>query len=56
MQTPAAGMKPRPPRARDRLDEAMRGGHFPAWVVVLVVAIAAVVIVLLWPLGRLRWP
>src|SRR5580704_34778 len=46
----------RPTRARDRLGEAMRGSHFPAWAVVLVLAIAAVLIVLLWPLGRLPWP
>ena len=38
------------------LGEAMRGGHFPAWAVVLVLAIVAVLIVLLWPLGRLPWP
>ena len=46
----------RPSRARDRLGEAMRGGHFPAWAAVLVLTIAAVLIVLLWPLGRLPWP
>jgi hypothetical protein len=28
----------------------------PAWLVVLILAILFVVIVLLWPLGRLPWP